>query len=146
MSRKNSTNEFWSNFHKTDQGCWNWNGCKNNEGYGWFRFNGFQWKAHRLAWELTNGKIPDGMLVCHHCDNPSCINPNHLFLGSDADNSRDAAIKDRRSIKLSSHQVIEIRQLTGNGLRQTHVARLFNVTQSTVNRIVNNVRRKHVAV
>ena len=83
-------------------GCWIWNGPTNNSGYGTYRRDLFQvpYKdsiqlAHRHAWTLTNGPIPDGLYVCHTCDTPPCINPDHLFLGSAADNLRDAQAKGR---------------------------------------------------
>ena len=86
----------------TPTGCWEWNGPRNKAGYGSYRRDLFQvpYKeavqlAHRHAYVLTHGPIPDGMCVCHTCDNPPCINPDHLFLGSQADNHHDAQAKGR---------------------------------------------------
>lgn len=75
----------------TESGCWLWMGVIHASGYG--HYNGK--KAHRLSWELHNGSIPDGMCICHKCDVPSCVNPNHLFLGTQGDNVRDAWTKGR---------------------------------------------------
>lgn len=77
-------------------GCWEWVHAKTIEGYGHFGFFGKRGKAHRFSWELYNGKIPKGILVCHSCDNPSCVNPEHLWLGTDADNARDKVAKNRQ--------------------------------------------------
>lgn len=88
---------FLSNF-KVGDGCWNWAGKTSPQGYGRFRFQGSrQHLAHRFSFETFKGRIPKGKHVCHTCDDPSCINPNHLFLGDHSDNMRDAWIKRRIS-------------------------------------------------
>jgi len=86
---------FWAKVDRTDD-CWLWTACRTTHGYGQFRperSRGAQ--AHRVAWELTNGPIPAGMLVLHRCDNPPCVNPAHLFLGTQSDNMRDMYAKGR---------------------------------------------------
>jgi hypothetical protein len=85
---------FWASATRPDQGCWEWQGSK-NRGYGTFSRNGRSERAHRHAWILTYGEIPPGLMVCHHCDNPPCIRPEHLFIGTMLDNMRDAARKGR---------------------------------------------------
>ena len=78
-------------------GCHEWQGAKTKRRYGRFWFQGRMAMAHRVAWELTIGPIPAGLFVCHHCDNPSCCNPTHLFLGTPKDNTEDAVKKGRIS-------------------------------------------------
>jgi hypothetical protein len=108
--------------------------------------------VHRKMFRLVNGPIPAGMYVCHKCDNPKCINPEHLFLGTPKDNSQDAIKKGRMTMlklrgeqkrhKLTKAQVEEIRALSKSGVFQTSIAEQFNITQSAVSRIVSGEIRK----
>ena len=134
-----------------DGDCWVWQGCKDGGGYGTISVGGRPLKTHRLAWQLTYGAIPAGMLVCHHCDRPSCINPQHPFLGTNADNMQDKVRKGRRnggggwhkirggnngSAKLTEKQVAAMRALHCQGVSERRVASSFGISKSQVHRIV----------
>lgn len=85
---------FWSKVDKSGD-CWIWTGSRHGFGYGLFGLNGKTRRAHRISYELVNGPIPEGFVLCHTCDNPPCVNPDHLFVGSKADNTHDALRKGR---------------------------------------------------
>ena len=139
---------FWS---KVDVGevdeCWEWQASEQGQGYGQFRVNHKMWLAHRVAWKLTFGPIPEGLCVLHKCDNRGCCNPYHLFLGTRADNMADAARKGRMhrgeadgNSKLTQEEVLEIRELYAEGeWTQRELADEFGVRNSHISRIV---RRK----
>lgn len=92
--------------------CWEWRVAKNSDKYGNFWIHDRSWRAHRVAWILTYGPIPNGLLVCHKCDNPGCCNPYHLFLGTSKDNQIDSARKGRQAAKLTEEDVLKIRRGT----------------------------------
>ena len=93
---------FWSKVVKSKHpdGCWVWTGARGSKGYGSLARGerGLTRLTHRISWEMHHGPIPDGMCVCHHCDSPPCIRPDHLFLGTDSDNMRDMNAKGRRGV------------------------------------------------
>ncbi len=86
---------FWLRIVKSEQGCWGWIGESTDNGYGRFRVDGRKVLAHRFAYALLIGPIPNDLFVLHKCDNPPCCNPDHLFLGTKSDNSRDCMEKGR---------------------------------------------------
>jgi hypothetical protein len=99
---------FWKFVEKSD-GCWLWTGQRTPEGYGRFvvgrtpKKKGLNKGAHRFSWELHHGAIPEGLVVCHHCDNPSCIRPDHLFVGTVSDNTQDMLRKGRHRSAAQTH-------------------------------------------
>lgn len=142
-------NRFWSKVQKTPE-CWIWTaGCSGN-GYGLFSYtiNGIQIRItiHRFSWEYHYGPIPTNKLVCHHCDNKTCCNPSHLFLGDPKDNTRDMMNKGRLNggwapgeqhvnTNLTNDDVRKIKQLLSQGVYQHEIATAFNISQTTVSRI-----------
>ncbi len=86
---------FESKYIKDLSGCWLWQAGKDSNGYGKLQISGKSTGAHRISWELTNGPVPEGMLVLHTCDTPNCVNSNHLFIGTNTDNMRDKVSKGR---------------------------------------------------
>jgi hypothetical protein len=86
--------------------CWEWQAGLTEKGYGNFAVDGHPHKAHRVSYEQFNGRIPDGMMVCHKCDNPVCINPTHLFAGEPLDNVRDMIAKGRAAWQRSQDTTI----------------------------------------
>lgn len=139
---------FWSMVSpEPNTGCWLWIGSLNTSGYGAFRLAGMN-KAHRIAWVLTNGPIPAGLCVCHRCDNRTCVNPGHLFLGTTADNTADMKRKGRaraphgeqsHAAKLTEDQVREVRATHVRGspdFGYSAFARRFGVTRQAIRYIV----------
>ena len=120
-------------------GCWEWNAALNNKGYGVIGTGVGKeiMYAHRLSYELHNGNIPDGMEVCHTCDNPNCVSPKHLFLGTHQDNMDDCSSKGRArgSRVLSDNEVLLINMRLKRGHLQKDIALNFGCNQSTISRI-----------
>ena len=143
---------FWSKVDKSGD-CWEWIAGKDSHGYGHFRVDGSMQKAHRWAWAETHGHIPrgddyHGICVCHRCDNPSCVNPDHLFLGSNADNVADRVAKGRSkgggATKLHESDIPVIKELSAIGETQETIAERFGINRSQVSKIVRGVNWAHV--
>lgn len=118
---------FWSKVQKTD-GCWLWTATRKPGWYGKFRFNGKQENAHRVAYILTYGTIPDGLWVLHRCDNPLCVRPDHLYLGTHQDNVRDrqergrAACGDNNGSRMHPERILSGEQCSWAKLTAAEVA------------------------
>jgi hypothetical protein len=131
----------------TESGCWVWMGASHVKGYGMVQMKNPRrvTTAHRVAWELYCGTVAAGMHVLHSCDTPSCVNPNHLFLGTNDDNIRDMIKKkrDKKFLKLSDEDVSKIR----NDKRpQSQIAKELGVCQQHISSIKNQKRRKRVSI
>jgi len=151
ISEKHLQN-FWNKVEVgSEDSCWNWQACKTLDNYGLIKINGKMWRAHRVSWIIANEQdVPKGMLVCHHCDNPSCVNPSHLFLGTHADNMRDKNEKGRCAhnrgekgggAKLTKEEVVEIFYDTDT---QAKIAKKHGIAQSMVHFIKTHKRWSHI--
>lgn len=132
-------------------GCFNWLGSKNLKGYGTLSFNGKNVKAYRMSYAVFRREIPVGLSVCHHCDNRACINPSHLFLGTQKDNMADAARKHRMShggrhsrIGLTEQRVLDMIAAYKSGMETTEVANKFGVNSRVVRSILKGDRWKYL--
>lgn len=129
---------FWE-LIETGDGCWNWQGAKGPGGYGYHGRSQHYVMAHRYSWEMHFGSIAPGLLVCHRCDNPSCARPDHLFLGTIADNNRDRQIKGRTIVprlKLNASDAIDIRSLHAMGATINELASSFGITRMSAIRVL----------
>lgn len=149
--------QFWSKVAKAgDDDCWIWQGTINSDGYGCFFHNYKTLLAHRISYELHNAQLND-LLALHRCDNPPCVNPSHLFAGTQADNVHDRVTKGRsryvsnavrgsesRFAKLTEAGVQDIRSRHDQGERQADLAREYGVTRGGIWRIVARKCWKHI--
>src|SRR4051812_13745983 len=130
-------------------GCWIWLGPRRGR-YGALYLFGKSVSAHRAAWILFKGPIPEGLDVLHKCDNRLCVRPSHLFLGTDIDNMRDCVVKGRIAFgvrqglaKLTDERVLEIRA-TYRRFTKTQLAKNYNVSRRTIANVINRVIWKHL--
>jgi hypothetical protein len=149
---------FWSKVDKSGGGdtCWNWTAYCQPTGYGQIGLNGAIKLAHRISYRIAYGDIPDGLCVCHTCDNRKCVNPQHLWLGTHADNMRDRDNKGRGGnvdtrgekhgrARLTASQVIEIRRrYAAGGIFQYELAKEYGVSRQLIGFIVNRKLWSHI--
>lgn len=165
LSREEREERFWAKVAKTDA-CWNWTGCITH-GYGRFLWDGRPASSHRVAWALCVGPIPAGLHVLHRCDNRRCVRPDHLFLGTNADNVADMVAKGRTArgqehgthrrpesrpkgerngnARLTAHAVREIRRRCALGESQSSLAFAFGVSETTIHDVLARRRWAHVS-
>jgi len=138
---------FWKRVQKSD-GCWLWLGGRKGSGYGVLTVDRRHVVASRFSWELHFGAVPEGRLVCHRCDNRLCVRPDHLFIGTEADNSADMLAKGRHrtargeaaaAAKLTEQQVIEIRRRAADGQSQRRISKDFGINNGHVSKIVRGL-------
>lgn len=143
--------KFWAKVDKSQE-CWEWTASKHFSGYGEIGYLGKKHKAHRISWMIHHGEIPEGLYVLHKCDNPACVNPDHLFLGTHNDNMADKMQKGRCSAlkgesngesRLTEQQVKEIRALYPS-FNQIKIGKMFNVSNTTISKIVRRESWRHI--
>lgn len=146
---------FWSKVKiGTDNECWIWQASKNGKGYGRFKIGGCTMRAHRVAFFLMNGSFPE--CVCHACDNPSCVNPSHLWAGTNLDNNADKVSKGRSRTgnqhgennpmsELCDSQVAYIKRLIEAGYKNTEISKWYGVSHGMISRIKLGLSWKHVS-
>lgn len=160
--RQNEQERFENSFVMCEDGCWNWIKAKDKDGYGLFTAHNendkiFMCRANRCAYKLYNGTIPENMVVMHTCDNPSCVNPSHLLIGTINDNNADKIAKNRHGnsaaapgernlkSKLTEVQVLEIRELCKqNAMKKKDIAEMYNITATNVRYIELKKIWKHI--
>lgn len=145
---------FWEKVDKRGPNeCWLWTGTHHGGGYGLFGINKRMVRTHRFSYELHNGPIPDGLEVLHECDNPPCVNPAHLFLGTHQDNMDDMHSKDRHNAakgesvggaKLTEDQVRQIRQRRTNGETGVTLAKEYGVSAAVISKVHLRQTWRHV--
>jgi hypothetical protein len=141
-------NRFWAKVQKSE-GCWEWVGHRDKDGYGSIRAQGTRIRAHRMAWQLSNEDIPEGLMVLHKCDNPPCCNPAHLYVGGNSDNMKDKFERNRQSnagiknamSKLTDQDILAIRS---DPRQHQVIASEYHITPSTVSHILAGAGWRHL--
>lgn len=152
-NHRNTPEVFWSRVNKT-AGCWLWTANVMSNGYGRIFYESAMWPAHRLAWVLTNGPIPEGpnVNICHHCDVALCVRPEHLYVGTVKSNAQDRHRRGRANTlfgeahpasRLTLADVIAIRLRVARGERRRLVADAYGISTNHVSNIVRGERWGH---
>ena len=152
MFKQDVVQRFWNKVNKANE-CWIWIAAVDKDGYGVFNDGIRKYvKAHRFAYELFNGAIPKKNIICHHCDNPSCVNPQHLYLGTYQTNAQDMVRRGRMKkqngtknhmAKLNWSKVKKIRQMWNSGeYTQKQLADNFNVSRGCITGVIHNINWK----
>ena len=155
--REHVAERFWRWVDKSGD-CWLWVGTRARNGYGTIQIGGASGRrrlTHRVAWELTNGPIPAGVHILHRCDTPACVNPDHLWLGTQSDNLRDMAAKGRQGLqkhpahthtaKLTPEDVQAIRRrYAAGGIQQKTLAQEYGVDGRSISAVVHRITWKHL--
>jgi hypothetical protein len=160
---------FYAKVEKIEGGCWLWIGRLNRSGYGDLYYDGKKRRAHRISYEIHVGEVPDGMFVCHSCDVPMCVNPAHLWIGTNEENMRDMVAKGRHKTaarmaiknvskgknynagernaraKLKEADVLQVINLCSQGKTRKYIANQFGVSASLISEIRNGKRWAHLA-
>ena len=142
--RRDEQVRFWNKVLVPEAGCWEWTGTLRTNGYGLIHWRGGGQSAHRLSFGFFNGPIPEGKMVLHHCDNPPCVNPDHLYLGGNRENTMDRERRGRGTAKLTPDEVRDIRKRAATGERQIDLGREYGVVRSAISDIV--LRKKWIWV
>jgi len=145
MIDKKTEKRFWAKVDKMGNGeCWEWTAQRDRYGYGRFWIGSRRVQSPRFSWEIRNGAIPDGMFVCHSCDNRGCVNPDHLWIGTNQENMTDKMLKDRHgTAKLTNKEVLEIRDAYP-GQTQKQLGEKYKVDHSIIGKIVRRQRWTHI--
>jgi hypothetical protein len=140
-------NKFWSKVDKRSTNeCWNWAAGKYGNGYGKIKINGFSCLAHRVSYELFNGEIIDNLNVLHKCDNKLCVNPNHLYLGTQSQNNIDMYNRNRQDnswhkSRFKDGEIWLMSKLFNAGISQYKISKMFKCIPATAWRLANIERR-----
>lgn len=136
---------YWDKINIVPGACWEWTAHRNQKGYGRVGVGGKLKSVHRVMYEHLHGPIPNGLFVLHKCDHPPCVNPDHLRLGTPAENSRDMVEKHRSSTLLTPEQIAEAKDLFQKGVRPMHVAKAFGVNHWIIYSLKRNMSRQQAA-
>lgn len=154
MRKDDVLGRFWHKVKKLGPNeCWEWSGGRDHAGYGRSGTRAKRLSAHKQSWQIHHGPVPPGLCVCHKCDNPPCVNPNHLFLGTSTANTADKMAKGRHRVvrgeqhgnaKLTEADVRQIRLLHSQGASAYSLGARFSVSASLIHFVVNRKIWRHV--